>query len=511
MSAPAFVGVTPGIRSLEVSWSTVRPSSPACAVTGYRVHVTASDAPPRAVDYPVAPGVGESVKFDGFNDGSTVCVTVAALSGGAEGPVAAPTPNCVQLPALPPPPMEVVLHVTADGFAHVFWTPFSQLQPSFGYPISGYLVNVGSASTSLSADETHVDLPAVVRGAVRAEVRSVSAVGVGHAMLSDEWDGSSLWHFAGTLTAPQASLPAIVVGDRIFLLGGGVGGGTDSAVTRVRGDGTLDVPTPLGLHLGRSMAAASVALNANDAIAFLSGGTSDPFGLTAVRLSANGTADVPISVGKPMPADRDGARAEIIDGHLYVLGGISAPERDAGHGPTASVLSCAVTVQPAPDCGEWVEQRPLPSALFGFATAVIGRHLYAIGGFADSRPSATVFVVTSGADGVLREWKRTSAPLPAPLVGAEAVTWNGSLLIVGGGADWDGGTPTNQILVGRPDASGDIKAWSSVPGRLRLIGSRLDPSVAVVSGNLYVIGGRLETPLGDMQSIGLDTLTAIAP
>jgi hypothetical protein len=80
--------------------------------------------------------------------------------------------------------------------------------------------------------------------------------------------------------------------------------------------------------------------------------------------------------------------------------------------------------------------------------------------------------------------------------------------IVGGEVGPSEPKPTNEILVGDLDASGDIKSWVAVRTDAMLIGRRSDPAVVLFGDNLYVIGGHIATALADVQRTQITALGA---
>lgn len=189
---------------------------------------------------------------------------------------------------------------------------------------------------------------------------------------------------------------------------------------------------------------------------------------------------------------RLGETNAVSDGrYVYVVGGTEQEGEAAPRDATQRVLRYA------PASNRWDTLPPLPEALSHVGTAVIGKRLYAVGGFTTNvhlGPSASAFVY----DPAVQAWRRVAAISPA--------RGSVSLAAVGGKLHAFGGRISNTVVsLPMPPGAPPLKAgygtvnlhqiydpssdrWTDaapLPGP-----ARDHMAVVVLDGKVHLLGGR---------------------
>jgi DNA-binding CsgD family transcriptional regulator len=177
----------------------------------------------------------------------------------------------------------------------------------------------------------------------------------------------------------------------------------------------------------------------------------------------------------PLATARSRLAVVRVEDQLFVLGGESTDGRTL-----ASVDAYDLRVN------EWRSRTPLPESLANLAATSLAERIYVAGGsHGDAEGVHRVRDLFLRYDPEQNAWT-TLDPLPNPLAGAQLVTDNEALYLVGG---WDGQTMRDEVWRYAPPATGkeDERAhWELVtrlPQPLAFLGA------ALVADELYVVGG----------------------
>ena len=285
---------------------------------------------------------------------------------------------------------------------------------------------------------------------------------------------------------PARAIPAgyfihqsVVVGDCIYVLGGG--GGRYVFFTKVQTDGTLapwQATTPIAEGLGFNY---TTAVAHGRCIYLLGGMYQDAKTGASVTAAAVGIARAkddgmlgPWQTTAALPEPRAGGAAVVAGKYLYYLGGgqqrrvFYAPLLDSG------------------DLGAWKETQRLISNRCSFSAFATDRYVYAVGGgIILDRCADTVFRAALGADGALGPWRRTE-PLPEGLSGYGGV-------LVGRDVFLFGGTPARNTVyattIGADDHFGPWQTLAPLPFGASTV------QAVYVNGAVYLTGGMI--PNGD--------------
>lgn len=275
-----------------------------------------------------------------------------------------------------------------------------------------------------------------------------------------------------------ASLPtsvfwsqSIVTKNRVYLLGGYIGGDNSSTVytAPINSDGTLGSWT--------TTSSLSQAVNQSQAIVtknrvYLIGG----FGSATVQtasINADGTLGT-WTTTTSLPATVYNSHAIVTKNRVYLLGGYV----------NSSVSSTVYTAPINADgtLGAWTTGTPLPGTVAEARTAVTKGRVYLLGGNNGFGLSSTVYTAPINSDGTLGSWT-TAASLPQSISNHQVVVTNNKVYLIGG---FIAGGSTSSVYTSPVNADGTLGTWSSAsPMTLALARS----AVIITSSRIYVLGG----------------------
>lgn len=186
------------------------------------------------------------------------------------------------------------------------------------------------------------------------------------------------------------------------------------------------------------------------------------------------------SLKSPMPSERSGYSASMVNGKIYIIGGYSA----------GFDLSTVEVYDPVTDL--WSSAPPMPTPRKNLTTAVANGKIYAIGGYQTTSISGYLSTVEEY-NPETNSWNtKTQMPWP-PRQGMSSCTINGKVYVAGG-ENWDR-TPMNSSYEYDP-LSDTWRFKESIPAGVTF------PATAVVNNKLYVINDTATyeyTPANDIN------------
>lgn len=182
----------------------------------------------------------------------------------------------------------------------------------------------------------------------------------------------------------------------------------------------------------------------------------------------------------PMPTPRSALAAGVINGKLYVAGGI---------GPNMPFQSLTTLEVYDPTADSWTTKAPMPIASQNAAAAIISGKLYIVGGAQGN----TVLDELEVYDPATDTWE-IKAPMPTATLGAAAGSINGQLHVVGGTGNF-GDISTHQVF--DPVAN----TWTTAAP---MPTAREGQAAGVIEGRFYVAGG-------NASGVPLNVLEAYTP
>jgi len=170
-----------------------------------------------------------------------------------------------------------------------------------------------------------------------------------------------------------------------------------------------------------------------------------------------------------MPTGRSAPAAAVVDGILYVIGGISTPSFDA-----------VGTVEAYdPVTNTWTTKTPMPTPRSLLAAAVLEGVIYVAGGTDGTNVLATVEAYDPATD----RWT-TKALLPTARWGSAVGVVGGLVYIIGGAESLDPFESRPIATVESYNPATDM--WTAVTP---MPTARYDLAVTVVENTLYAMGG----------------------
>ncbi len=211
----------------------------------------------------------------------------------------------------------------------------------------------------------------------------------------------------------------------------------------------------------------------------------------------------------PLPRELHSVEIEIAQDHLFVIGG-NASDDFAQRNVYSTPLRRDGVI------GLWQELAPLPQALIGHASVVVGDYLFVLGGANTNGTQSSVFRAQIRPDGTLSPWA-TLPSLPEPLDNMAAVAANGSIYVLGGELSTVGAV-SDTIYRAQVNADGSIGSWQTLPDPLPM--PTRYHAAAVACNQLFMIAGVDESrerdgvfvaPIQDDGSLGTWELTHPLP
>ena len=210
------------------------------------------------------------------------------------------------------------------------------------------------------------------------------------------------------------------------------------------------------------------------------------------------------SLTAPMGTPRTNAGAAVLDGKLYVAGGIS--------GDASSGSECNSVERYDPLTDAWEAVAPMNSSRGSASLAVVGGRLYATGGSDAESVYATVEIY----DPLTNSWQEEEALMEEYREEHAAAALDGKLYVAGGHATsrLNGGPAMIRGSRNAEFFDPEADVWEAVAETRN---PRLQCSCAVLDGKLFLAGGSYEivTPLGggasSVSRIWLDSLECYDP
>ena len=231
------------------------------------------------------------------------------------------------------------------------------------------------------------------------------------------------WAYGPALPMPIHHAMTAVVGGRLFLIGGEVGGTGTPVDPSAFTDTVYELDPAAGAWLLRApmpFPRSGGAVGIIDGKVYVAGGRPPHGSEFAVYDSAADTwTTLP-----DLPTQRNHLAAGVIDGKLYVVGGRFG-------GGVGSEMTAVVEVYD-PATNTWRAGTPLPEPRAGLTGTVVNGCLYAIGGEGNDADPRGIFELNEVYNPRTDTWTRL-APLPVPIHGLNGVpVLDGGLYIAGG-------------------------------------------------------------------------------
>jgi N-acetylneuraminic acid mutarotase len=173
------------------------------------------------------------------------------------------------------------------------------------------------------------------------------------------------------------------------------------------------------------------------------------------------------TVAAPLPTARQEVAVAVLGGHVYVIGGL---------GETAEPLNTVESYDPAAD--RWRRHAPLPVAVHHPAAAAVGGRLFVVGGFSGGRIRWTAENALYEYDAQRDAWT-ARAPMPTPRGALAVAVLDGRLHAVGGSGD--GVSHAHEVYDPQADRWSAANAMPTARDHLAAV---------AFQGRLWTIGGR---------------------
>jgi len=196
----------------------------------------------------------------------------------------------------------------------------------------------------------------------------------------------------------------------------------------------------------------------------------------------------------PMPVKRCSAKAETVNGKIYVIGGLEPLEN--GHGTRVTGRNEMFD----PVANTWTERSPMPTARNHAYSGVVNNKIYVIAGRigAGNIPATTNVDIVEEYDPATNLWGVIKQRKPTASSGGGEATYNGKIYVAGGEWQTRAFNAAYRALE-RYDPVADT--WEVLPSM----------PVAVHGNALGFIGNKLHTVSGKMEGGGAADMTGNSP
>ncbi|HVE80922.1 MAG TPA: hypothetical protein VNA68_02165 [Candidatus Dormibacteraeota bacterium] len=204
------------------------------------------------------------------------------------------------------------------------------------------------------------------------------------------------------------------------------------------------------------------------------------------KLNSNGTTEAWVST-TALPQARWGAHSVVVNGYVYVVGGLDASGTD-----NTTVYSAKLNADGT--LGSWQTTTALPNARSLASGLTANGYIYIIG---SNDTSTTSYYAKANSDGTVGAWQSTTIPNWTRYDASAAA--NGYLYIIAGGGP-EANSDTNIAYV-RVNANGSLGTWQLASNRLTE-GRSSRPRAVVSNGYLYVYGNSTSVEYAKLNSDG---------
>jgi N-acetylneuraminic acid mutarotase len=302
-----------------------------------------------------------------------------------------------------------------------------------------------------------------------------------------------------TLTIARSSHTTAVVGNQLYVFGGVVGNSSLSSVERapLGADGLLgSFATVSSVTLTTARYGHTTAVIGNYLYVLGGVGSGSLDNLERAPLNASGSlglfATIPSS---SLVAARNSHTMAVVGNYVYVLGGRTTA------GALDSIERATVNADNSLGPFTTVPGVTLAAARYGPTAAVVGNHLYVLGGIDGSGFANSVEWATINADGSLGAFSIMPGATLVTARVANTTAVVGSYLYVLGGVSQNG--RLNNLERATINADGSLGAFSTVPG-VTLTNSRQDHTSVVIGNYLYILGGFVDDAGVTVTSNGVE-------
>jgi hypothetical protein len=192
------------------------------------------------------------------------------------------------------------------------------------------------------------------------------------------------------------------------------------------------------------------------------------------------------SAGTPLPADRGGGGAAIVDGKLHFFGGAT---RRAGNKESAVDQNSHWVIDLRSAGSTWQAAANLPRPRNHMAGVALNGKVYAIGGQLTYKEGSANQNWVDVYDPATNKWSQGAAmPTARGHISASTFIWNGGIVVIGGSINGGGsGLATDKVERYDPQTN----TWTTLPP---IPGKRKTPVADAINGRIIVSNGGTPDP-----------------
>ena len=224
-------------------------------------------------------------------------------------------------------------------------------------------------------------------------------------------------------------------------------------------------------------------VTANGYVYYIGGNNTSNVAQTTVysaKLNSDGTVGTWSTLtSTPLPSARMRATATVVNGYVYVLGGL-----DASSTATQTVYSAKLFADGT--IGNWSTTNQMPTVRRGGSTITANGYIYYVGGQDNAgTPNTNVYYAKANPDGTISGWTMSPTVIPQARYNTAATTANGYMYILGGTNSSN--VQQTTVYYAKLNGDGTIGSWTTASNPLPA--ARAESSAVVMNGYVYMLGG----------------------
>jgi N-acetylneuraminic acid mutarotase len=318
----------------------------------------------------------------------------------------------------------------------------------------------------------------------------------------DQADGAQL---SASLATARDSHTSTVIGRYLYALGGIGTSGPLSNVEQasINADGSLGpFATVPGINLVTGRQAHTTTVLGNYLYVIGGFGNSSLDSVERATIAPDGSLGPFSTVSDvALTTARRGHTSAVIGNHLYILGGF-------GSNVLNTVEQAIINVDGSLGPFATVPDVTLVTARYGHTTAVIGNYVYVLGGTGSNGSLQTVERANINGDGSLRPFALVSGATLMSARSGHTTAVAGNYIYVLGGIG--GNTSLNSVERAPLDAEGSLGSFTTVPD-VTLTTARHGHTTAVIGNYVYVLGGIDSDSLYSVERAALNANGSLGP
>lgn len=294
------------------------------------------------------------------------------------------------------------------------------------------------------------------------------------------------WTTTTSLPISLTYSSSIVTKNRVYLFGGYNGTGWINTIytAPINADGTLGAWSTSGtLPIAWGVQKAIVIKNRVYLLGGYTNGTTTTNNMAMATINIDGTIGTFVNVGT-LPDTLGWTQCILTNSRIYLVAGYNQANSLTNVIYSASISSDGTF-------GAWVTETPFPVSVGAGSLAIIKNKAYYFGGVVSFPSTITnsIYVSTINADGTLGAWSLSSSVLPTAISSSQSFVTNSRIYLITGALT--ASTFTGNIFSAPINADGTLGTWETQTGAIST--GFVSGQLIVTNSKIYMLGGHNTT------------------